>query len=95
MANSAKTCPKCGVPMAETGPPIWGIYCPNKACSSPMENLKEAIRMNIISRNPPTEHDERGRELLAIRDRFIVSKGLWDEFVSQLPNLKEPGNGTA
>lgn len=37
---------------------------------------------------------ERDEALLGTRDRFIVSKGLWNEFVSQLPAaLSRPAHG--
>lgn len=36
-------CPKCATPLAETGAPIWEIYCPNKACSHDMDRARLAI----------------------------------------------------
>lgn len=47
------------------------------------EATREAIKLNIIA--PLQEEFEKLRNNLKLRDEYIVSKGLWSDFCSQLP----------
>lgn len=49
-------CPDCGTKMAETGAPIWDVYCPNKACGREKRLMREGVA-RVIGQRERAEYE--------------------------------------